>query len=104
MCRKSGRRSAGSLTVAAAKSKYDYDLVIIGCGVGGHGAALHAVESVSSFYAHCIICPPQSLLLNLLTVPTIRSLQEEAVLVCQQTGQHVLRVTAGSQDSCDRGP
>lgn len=23
---------------------YDYDLVIIGCGVGGHGAALHAVE------------------------------------------------------------
>lgn len=25
-------------------SEYDYDLVIIGCGVGGHGAALHAVE------------------------------------------------------------
>eukprot|EP00884_Botryococcus_braunii_P014206 jgi/Botrbrau1/22787/Bobra.0132s0113.1 len=23
---------------------YDYDLVIIGCGVGGHGAALHAVD------------------------------------------------------------
>ena len=23
---------------------YDYDLVIIGAGVGGHGAALHAVE------------------------------------------------------------
>jgi len=23
---------------------YDYDLIIIGCGVGGHGAALHAVE------------------------------------------------------------
>jgi 6-phosphogluconolactonase/glucosamine-6-phosphate isomerase/deaminase len=33
--------------VAASTSsggKYDYDLVIIGCGVGGHGAALHAVE------------------------------------------------------------
>ena len=25
---------------------YDYDLLIIGCGVGGHGAALHAVEQV----------------------------------------------------------
>lgn len=24
---------------------YDYDLIIIGCGVGGHGAALHAVEN-----------------------------------------------------------
>jgi hypothetical protein len=30
----------------AGKDKYDYDLVIIGCGVGGHGAALHAVEQV----------------------------------------------------------
>lgn len=28
----------------AAAGNYDYDLVIIGCGVGGHGAALHAVE------------------------------------------------------------
>jgi len=26
--------------------QYDYDLVIIGAGVGGHGAALHAVEQV----------------------------------------------------------
>lgn len=25
-------------------SKFDYDLVIVGAGVGGHGAALHAVE------------------------------------------------------------
>eukprot|EP00923_Selenidium_pygospionis_P013771 GHVN01023764.1.p1 GENE.GHVN01023764.1~~GHVN01023764.1.p1 ORF type:complete len:614 (-),score=116.62 GHVN01023764.1:191-1765(-) len=24
--------------------KYDYDLLIVGCGVGGHGAALHAVS------------------------------------------------------------
>lgn len=27
---------------------FDYDLVIIGAGVGGHGAALHAVEKVIS--------------------------------------------------------
>jgi hypothetical protein len=32
--------------VAKAAGGYDYDLVIIGCGVGGHGAALHAVEQV----------------------------------------------------------
>ena len=25
-------------------SEFDYDLVIIGAGVGGHGAALHAVK------------------------------------------------------------
>ncbi|XP_066306268.1 dihydrolipoyl dehydrogenase 1, chloroplastic-like isoform X1 [Miscanthus floridulus] len=29
---------------AAASGGFDYDLVIIGAGVGGHGAALHAVE------------------------------------------------------------
>ena len=39
------------MTVAAAKNgtaaeQYDYDLVIIGAGVGGHGAAIHAVENV----------------------------------------------------------
>lgn len=43
------RRSFPAAPAAAASSsssggKYDYDLVIIGCGVGGHGAALHAVE------------------------------------------------------------
>eukprot|EP00746_Dinoflagellata_sp_MGD_P012553 gnl/MRDRNA2_/MRDRNA2_126811_c0_seq1.p1 gnl/MRDRNA2_/MRDRNA2_126811_c0~~gnl/MRDRNA2_/MRDRNA2_126811_c0_seq1.p1 ORF type:complete len:635 (-),score=164.80 gnl/MRDRNA2_/MRDRNA2_126811_c0_seq1:86-1990(-) len=27
-----------------SSKEYDYDLVIIGCGVGGHGAALHAVK------------------------------------------------------------
>ena len=32
---------------AQAGQKYDYDLIIVGAGVGGHGAALHAVESVS---------------------------------------------------------
>lgn len=36
-------RAARSISVAAAGA-YDYDLIIIGCGVGGHGAALHAVE------------------------------------------------------------
>lgn len=40
------RRAA--LAVSAKAGKFDYDLVIIGCGVGGHGAALHAVESVST--------------------------------------------------------
>lgn len=29
-------------------SSFDYDLVIIGAGVGGHGAALHAVEKVGA--------------------------------------------------------
>jgi dihydrolipoamide dehydrogenase len=37
---------AQRVSVAASAGKYDYDLVIIGCGVGGHGAALHAVEQV----------------------------------------------------------
>lgn len=38
------RRSA-TAPVALAAQKFDYDLIIIGCGVGGHGAALHAVEN-----------------------------------------------------------
>jgi hypothetical protein len=36
----------GAAVVAKAGKAFDYDLVIIGCGVGGHGAALHAVEQV----------------------------------------------------------
>ncbi|XP_042476550.1 dihydrolipoyl dehydrogenase 2, chloroplastic-like [Macadamia integrifolia] len=46
----SGRRSSSgklsaSLSQNGVSSKgFDYDLVIIGAGVGGHGAALHAVE------------------------------------------------------------
>lgn len=28
-------------------SGFDYDVVIVGCGVGGHGAALHARGQVS---------------------------------------------------------
>jgi dihydrolipoamide dehydrogenase len=42
-----------SAIVSAARSdngsttgSFDYDLLIIGAGVGGHGAALHAVEKV----------------------------------------------------------
>lgn len=30
----------------SAPKSFDYDLLIIGAGVGGHGAALHAVEKV----------------------------------------------------------
>lgn len=40
----------GARAVAKAAGGYDYDLVIIGCGVGGHGAALHAVEQVRFFW------------------------------------------------------
>lgn len=52
MCRalQACRASKPAVVAAAAKaapSNFDYDLIIIGCGVGGHGAALHAVESVS---------------------------------------------------------
>ena len=46
--RQSHRRACSALTVAQAKKDFDYDLIIIGCGVGGHGAALHAVECVSA--------------------------------------------------------
>lgn len=49
-CRpRSSRRvyRAGTVAKAQAAQKYDYDLVIVGAGVGGHGAAMHAIESVS---------------------------------------------------------
>lgn len=45
--RQGQRRTCKALTTAQAKQEFDYDLLIIGCGVGGHGAALHAVECVS---------------------------------------------------------
>ncbi|KAL9240255.1 hypothetical protein vseg_014497 [Gypsophila vaccaria] len=43
------RRRSGSISAAlsangSSPASFDYDLVIIGAGVGGHGAALHAVE------------------------------------------------------------
>lgn len=34
--------STTSLRTSILNMGYDYDLVIVGCGVGGHGAALHA--------------------------------------------------------------
>eukprot|EP01025_Chloroclados_australasicus_P006470 TRINITY_DN12087_c0_g3_i1.p1 TRINITY_DN12087_c0_g3~~TRINITY_DN12087_c0_g3_i1.p1 ORF type:complete len:616 (-),score=72.45 TRINITY_DN12087_c0_g3_i1:223-1944(-) len=40
----SGNGHDGTSVSKSKSGKYDYDLVIIGCGVGGHGAALHAVE------------------------------------------------------------
>ena len=39
-------RSQGPVSCRAAS--YDYDVCIIGCGVGGHGAALHAVQQGTS--------------------------------------------------------
>ena len=43
---RASRLSRAAVVAKAASHSYDYDLVIIGCGVGGHGAALHAVEQV----------------------------------------------------------
>lgn len=39
----------------AGSGGFDYDLVIIGAGVGGHGAALHAVEEVSADHVYCSV-------------------------------------------------
>ncbi|PKI40655.1 hypothetical protein CRG98_038910 [Punica granatum] len=39
-----GRVSASASDNGSAPKSFDYDLVIIGAGVGGHGAALNAVE------------------------------------------------------------
>ena len=41
--------------VAGSGGGFDYDLVIIGAGVGGHGAALHAVEEVCVFFIKCSV-------------------------------------------------
>ncbi|KAK9724201.1 hypothetical protein RND81_05G055200 [Saponaria officinalis] len=42
--RRSSSISAALSTNGSSPTSFDYDLVIIGAGVGGHGAALHAVE------------------------------------------------------------
>jgi dihydrolipoamide dehydrogenase len=34
--------SSSSTSLAAGSDKFDFDVAIVGCGVGGHGAALHA--------------------------------------------------------------
>ncbi|GKV31373.1 hypothetical protein SLEP1_g40068 [Rubroshorea leprosula] len=39
-----GKISASVADNGTAPKSFDYDLIIIGAGVGGHGAALHAVE------------------------------------------------------------
>jgi hypothetical protein len=36
------RKSNNLLSSSLLCMSYDYDLIIVGCGVGGHGAALHA--------------------------------------------------------------
>ena len=46
---------AGTVAKAQAAQKYDYDLVIVGAGVGGHGAAMHAIESVSHLTSACLM-------------------------------------------------
>ena len=38
--------AAGGAKNGASSGQYDYDLIIIGAGVGGHGAAIHAVDMV----------------------------------------------------------
>lgn len=43
---RSNKVSASVSENGSAPKSFDYDLVIIGAGVGGHGAALHAVEKV----------------------------------------------------------
>lgn len=59
------RRGGGEAAAVAARAAaengvagsggFDYDLVIIGAGVGGHGAALHAVEEVSADHVYCSV-------------------------------------------------
>ena len=50
----SRRTHSGAVSAALSDANgsppksFDYDLLIIGAGVGGHGAALHAVEKVNS--------------------------------------------------------
>ncbi|CAN0360979.1 unnamed protein product [Ectocarpus sp. 6 AP-2014] len=36
------KRGAATRRAMSMSDDYDYDLIIVGCGVGGHGAALHA--------------------------------------------------------------
>jgi dihydrolipoamide dehydrogenase len=36
------RQASSSLSMADKSGKFDFDVAIIGCGVGGHGAALHS--------------------------------------------------------------
>ena len=42
--RQNSMRSLKSLRMG---DEYDYDLIIVGCGVGGHGAALHTKYAIA---------------------------------------------------------
>uniref|UniRef100_A0A0G4GRK6 Dihydrolipoyl dehydrogenase n=1 Tax=Chromera velia CCMP2878 TaxID=1169474 RepID=A0A0G4GRK6_9ALVE len=45
MLRRAGRGTRRATMRMAGEGEFDYDLLIVGCGVGGHGAALHAVSN-----------------------------------------------------------
>lgn len=55
-----GSNVSASLGDNGIPKSFDYDLIIIGAGVGGHGAALHAVEKVritqSEALIWCFVC------------------------------------------------
>lgn len=38
--------SSNRLTHIKMSNEYDYDLIIVGCGVGGHGAALVRIHNI----------------------------------------------------------
>lgn len=46
--RNTARSAARMPALRMADGEFDYDVIIVGCGVGGHGAALHARGQVSS--------------------------------------------------------
>jgi len=55
VARAAAAAAATNGAVAGSGGGFDYDLVIIGAGVGGHGAALHAVEEVRVFFIKCSV-------------------------------------------------
>lgn len=50
-----GSNVSASLGDNGIPKSFDYDLIIIGAGVGGHGAALHAVENVLITHSQALI-------------------------------------------------
>lgn len=50
-----GSNVCASLGDNGIPKSFDYDLIIIGAGVGGHGAALHAVEKVLITHSQALI-------------------------------------------------
>jgi hypothetical protein len=80
-----------AVVAQAAPAKYDYDLVIIGCGVGGHGAALHAVEQVGMPCTHT--ARPRGWSSQGLTWH--RSSPQDQAQLCTRTGVHAAPSTPG---------